>query len=208
MGTMKIIGKAERKFKCDRMTIDIRVIADEPTHDRAVHKCMNDSEALLNDLQSSGIELSQIMLNNHSVSTRHYDAKPYIEAERAIRIEASYDMKLINHITDLIEENHYNADIDTEFSVSNLADIHQQLIEEAFKDSRKKADAIASLTGQKVSGIDKVIVGDEYDDDYLVECELKETRFICREKASRASDNLSATDIEESETVTVIWALE
>ena len=49
MGTMKIIGKAERKYTCDRMTISIHVIADEPTHDRAVQKCMNDSEALLKD---------------------------------------------------------------------------------------------------------------------------------------------------------------
>ena len=58
MGTMKIIGKAERKYTCDRMTISIHVIADEPTHDRAVQKCMNDSEALLKDLQSSGLELT------------------------------------------------------------------------------------------------------------------------------------------------------
>ena len=91
MGTMKIIGKAERKYTCDRMTISIHVIADEPTHDRAVQKCMNDSEALLKDLQSSGLELNQIKLNNHSVSTRHYDNKPYIQAERGIEIEAAFE---------------------------------------------------------------------------------------------------------------------
>ena len=208
MGTMKIIGKAERKFTCDRMTIDIRVIADEPTHDRAVQKCMNDSEALLKDLQSSGLELNQIKLNNHSVSTRHYDNKPYIQAERGIEIEAAFDMKLINHLTDLIQTSHYNADICTGFSVSDLAGIHRQLIEEAFKDSRKKAEIIAALMGQKIAGIEKVEVGDRYDDDYLSDYQIGESEFVSRKKASLASDQLSATDTEESETVTVIWILE
>ena len=178
MGTMKIIGKAERKYTCDRMTISIHVIADEPTHDRAVQKCMNDSEALLKDLQSSGLELNQIKLNNHSVSTRHYDNKPYIQAERGIEIEAAFDMKLINHLTDLIQTNHYNADIRTGFSVSDLAGIHRQLIEEAFKDSRKKAEIIAALMGQKIAGIEKVEVGDRYDDDYLSDYQIGEIRFF------------------------------
>ena len=196
MGTMKIIGKAERKYTCDRMTISIHVIADEPTHDRAVQKCMNDSEALLKDLQSSGLELNQIKLNNHSVSTRHYDNKPYIQAERGIEIEAAF------------ETNHYNADIRTGFSVSDLAGIHRQLIEEAFKDSRKKAEIIAALMGQKIAGIEKVEVGDRYDDDYLSDYQIGESEFVSRKKASLASDQLSATDTEESETVTVIWILE
>ena len=207
MGTMKIIGKAERKFTCDRMTIDIRVIADEPTHDRAVQKCMNDSEALLKDLQSSGLDLSQIKLNNHSVSTRHHDNQPYIQAEREIEIEAAFDMNLINHLTDLIQTSHYNADISTGFSVSDLAGIHRQLIEEAFRDSRQKAEMIAALMGQKIAGIEKVEVGDRYDDEYLSDYQIGETKFICREKAF-ISDQLSATDTEESETVTVIWILE
>ena len=179
MGTMKIIGKAERKYTCDRMTISIHVIADEPTHDRAVQKCMNDSEALLKDLQSSGLELNQIKLNNHSVSTRHYDNKPYIQAERGIEIEAAFE-----------------------------AGIHRQLIEEAFKDSRKKAEIIAALMGQKIAGIEKVEVGDRYDDDYLSDYQIGESEFVSRKKASLASDQLSATDTEESETVTVIWILE
>ena len=181
------------------MTISIHVIADEPTHDRAVQKCMNDSEALLKDLQSSGLELNQIKLNNHSVSTRHYDNKPYIQAERGIEIEAAFD--------DLIQTSHYNADISTGFSVSDLAGIHRQLIEEAFRDSRQKAEMIAALMGQKIAGIEKVEVGDRYDDDYLSDYQIGETKFICREKAF-ISDQLSATDTEESETVTVIWVLE
>ena len=140
--------------------------------------------------RQSGLELNQIKLNNHSVSTRHYDNKPYIQAERGIEIEAAFDMKLINHLTDLIQTNHYNADIRTGFSVSDLAGIHRQLIEEAFKDSRKKAEIIAAL------------------DDYLSDYQIGESEFVSRKKASLASDQLSATDMEESETVTVIWILE
>ena len=128
MGTMKIIGKAERKYTCDRMTVKIRIITDEPTHDRAVQRCMSDSEALLKELDLNGFDLSQIKLNNHSVSTRHYDNNPYIEAERSIEIETAFDMQLINYLTKLVEKNHYHADIDTNFSVTDLAGIHHQLI--------------------------------------------------------------------------------
>ena len=116
-------------------------------------------------------------------------------------------MKLINHLTDLIQTSHYNADISTGFSVSDLAGIHRQLIEEAFRDSRQKAEMIAALMGQKIAGIEKVEVGDRYDDEYLSDYQIGETKFICREKAF-ISDQLSATDTEESETVTVIWVLE
>lgn len=210
MGTMKIIGKAERKYTCDRMTVIIRVFADEPTHDRAVQRCMSDSEALLKELNMNGFDVSQIKLNNHSVSTRRYDNKPYIEAERSIEIETAFDMQLINYLTDLVEKNHYNTDvnINTGFSVSDLAGIHRQLIEEAFKDSRTKAEALAALMGQKIAGIEKVEVSDRYDDDYLSDCSVGEAEYVCRAKASLMSDKLSAADVEESETVTVIWILE
>ena len=208
MGTMKIIGKAERKYTCDRMTVSIQIVADEPTHDRAVQRCMSDSEALLKELSLNGFEISQIKLNNHSVSTRRYDNKPYIEAERSIEIETAFDMQLINYLTELVEKNHYNADIETDFSVSDLAGIHHQLIEEAFKDSRTKAEALAALMGQKITGIEKVEVGDKYDDDYLSNYVIREGEYTCRSKASLMSDKLSATDVEESETVTVIWILE
>lgn len=208
MGTMKIIGKAERRYTCDRMTVNIKVIADEPTHDRAVQRCMSDSEALLKELSLNGFDLSQIKLNDHYVSTRHFDDKPYVEAIRSIEIETAFDMKLINYLTDLLEKNHYNADINTNFSVSDLAAIHYQLIEEAFKDSRTKAEALAALMGQKITGIEKVEVGDKYDDDYLSDCSIGEREYACCMKASFMSDKLSATDVEESETVTVIWIME
>lgn len=208
MGTMKIIGKAERRYTCDRMTVNIKVIADEPTHDRAVQRCMSDSEALLKELSLNGFDVSHIKLNNHSVSTRRYDNKPYIEAERSIEIETAFDMQLINYLTDLVEKNHYNADVNTDFSVSDLAGIHRQLIEEAFKDSRTKAEALAALMGQKITGIEKVEVGDKYDDDYLSDCSIGEREYACCMKASLMSDKLSATDVEESETVTVIWIME
>lgn len=208
MGTMKIIGKAERKYTCDRMTVSIRVVADEPTHDRAVQRCMNDSEALLKELNQNGFDLSHVKLNSHSVSTRRYDNKPYIEAERSIEIETAFDMQLINYLTGLVENNHYNADINTDFSVPDLAGIHHQLIEEAFKDSRTKAETLAAVMGQRITGIEKVEVGDRYDDDYLSDCSNREAEYVCRAKASLMSDKLSATDVEESETVTVIWILE
>ena len=59
-----------------------------------------------------------------------------------------------------------------------------------------------------VSGIEKVEVGDRYDDDYLSDYQIGESEFVSRMRASLASDQLSATDTEESETVTVIWVLE
>ena len=62
--------------------------------------------------------------------------------------------------------------------------------------------------GQRITGIEKVEVGDRYDDDYLSDCSNREAEYVCRAKASLMSDKLSATDVEESETVTVIWILE
>lgn len=64
------------------------------------------------------------------------------------------------------------------------------------------------MTGQKITGIEKIEVVDRYDDDYLSDCSIGEAEYVCRSKASLVFDKLSATDVEESETVAVIWILE
>ncbi len=153
-------------------------------------------------------------MENDDVDRNRYDKETYATAKRKISFVSKRDMKFQNDIMQLIQKNNINAELSVSYSNSKIQKIHEKLLKEAVEDSRKKAELIASTTGQKIIGIDLVKTKDF--DDYLDEafdddCDDSNIDWKCCEKERRiglVSDQLGAPEREEQESVDVVWLME
>ena len=205
MGTMKIAGQAKRKFTCDRMTINVCFSTKSDSTEEAIESCMEQSKDFLIQLKDLGLDITKIRLERNELKRKYKDDE-FVTCERKLSLDSEFDMPFLNRITKIIRDCDYDCYIDTEYYLSNLKEIHNQLIEEAFRDSEERAKRIADITGQKIIGTEKIEIGDKYhfyteymdEEDYVPSL----AKSVCVENA------LSAKEVEEEESVAVIWKLE
>ena len=117
-------------------------------------------------------------------------------------------MDLANYIRYLIEENEFDADIETDYCFSNQEEIREELIKMALEDSKMKANDIAQMMGQKLVGIDSVVVGEERLRTLEYPASKKE-RSCCESCYDEMlSRRVKAPTTNRSESVEVVWLIE
>ena len=208
MGKLMIKGEANRRVEADMETITIRFQSREGTSANAAERVISDSEEFLEIIKELGVDLSSIQLANDDIEQDSYNDDIKVTATRELMIEIGYDIRFNNDILDIIQKNNMNVDLEVVHDISNRSALHEELIQEAVADSRKKAELIASATGQKIIGIDEVHLGERYVESRM-DCMCREKeRSIARPRAAMLSDQLKAPVVTESETVNVTWIIE
>lgn len=210
MGKLKVVGKARKEFTCDIMYIKLSFKAWEEDTSQAIETSMSQCDMFLGILEEQGIDITMIHMSNADVSQDMYDEKLEISAEREIELRMPFDMNTLNRLTEIIKENSLKVDMDISFKLSNMLELHEQLLKEAVLDSKKKAEMIASAMGQKVIGIETLNAGERYNS-YDSEEKAYYDQFSHKigETHSRSKSNrLQAPFITEYEHVDVEWIIE
>lgn len=210
MGKLKVVGKARKEFTCDIMYIKLSFKAWEEDTSKAIETSMSQCDMFLGILEEQGIDITMIHMSNADVSQDMYDKKLEISAEREIELRMPFDMNTLNRLTEIIKENSLKVDMDISFKLSNMLELHEQLLKEAVLDSKKKAEMIASAMGQKVIGIETLNAGERYNS-YDSEEKAYYDQFTHKlgETHSRPKSNrLQAPFITEYEHVDVEWIIE
>ena len=149
-----------------------------------------------------------------SSGSRHY------LSVREIRIETGIDQRLIGLIRHIVESGLNNITLGVRYDIADKVRIRQLLLEQAIRDSRHKAELLASSMGQKIVGIDSANLSgrddieDVIEDDVLGDV-LKDNRYVagamCCERARSATpltDQLEPKNISLSTDVKIIWQME
>ena len=210
MGKLKVVGKARKEFTCDIMYIKLSFKAWEKDTSQAIETSMSQCDMFLGILEEQGVDITMIHMSNADVSQDMYDKKLEISAEREIELRMPFDMNTLNRLTEIIKENSLKVDMDISFKLSNMLELHEQLLKEAVLDSKKKAEMIASAMGQKVIGIETLNAGERYNS-YDSEEKAYYDQFTHKlgETHSRSKSNrLQAPFITEYEHVDVEWIIE
>ena len=210
MGKLKVVGKARKEFTCDIMYIKLSFKAWEKDTSQAIETSMSQCDMFLGILEEQGVDITMIHMSNADVSQDMYDKKFEISAEREIELRMHFDMNTLNRLKEIIKENSLKVDMDISFKLSNMLELHEQLLKEAVLDSKKKAEMIASAMGQKVIGIETLNAGERYNS-YDSEEKAYYDQFTHKlgETHSRSKSNrLQAPFITEYEHVDVEWIIE
>lgn len=210
MGKLKVVGKARKEFTCDIMYIKLSFKAWGEDTSQAIATSMSQCDLFLEILEKQGIDINMIHMSNADVSQEMYEDKLEISAEREIELRMPFDMNVINRLSEIIKENQFKVDMDISFKLTNMLEVHEQLLKEAVLDSKKKAEMLASAMGQKVIGIETLNAADRYNS-YDSEEKAYYDLFTYKLSASTKksiSNRLKAPLVTEYENVEVEWLIE
>lgn len=205
MGKLSITGKAEREVSYNAIEMSVTFYIHAKTTAEALQIVMEQSEKFLELVTAAGIDMKDIHIGDNSVDQRYSDDELKAHASREMKIRLHFDMAFVNGLMDMIREQDFAVDLDCDYHLTNRAELHMELMKEALADSKKKAEVIAEIMGQKIIGIDSV-EHDRHNDMEWMCCEQE--RGIIREGAAPLSNQLEAPITTESETISVVWLIE
>lgn len=205
MGKLSITGKAEREVSYNAVEMSVTFYIHAKTTAEALQIVMEQSEKFLELVTAAGVDMKDIHIGDNSVDQRYSDDELKVHASREMKIRLRFDIAFVNGLMDMIREQDFAVDLDCDYHLTNRAELHMELMKEALADSKKKAEVIAEIMGQKIIGIDSV-EHDRHSDMEWMCCE-QERGIICA-GAAPLSNQLEAPITTESETISVVWLIE
>ena len=158
MGKIEIKGVASKTIEYDLMQIELNFHARENTPSAASKKALKECEDYLKALEKGGTDISKISLMSDRVekeySHRNDSTEEYYIASRVLIIVSTFDMKTINNLHALANDQNIDLDIHIDFKLSNEDAIREELYIAALKDAQKQADSMAEAIGKKLIGLE------------------------------------------------------
>ena len=212
MGKLEVRGSASKTVEYDLMKIVVDFHALEKTAKEASQKVMHECEEFLGILKNKGIDISKISLSkdrvDRSVSYCNGEEAEYYRANRVLEIETDFNMKMINDIRTIIDNNNAQAGFDVKYELSNEDNICQELMIQALKDAKKQAEELAHAIDQKVVGLISADKNAPKQDAICIDevsCLLQLTGE--REMFYEHSDELSPSNVTFTETIFTTWEI-
>lgn len=209
MSTIKIKGYASRKAVADSIKYNISFISKDMKTSRASEQVRKQCDIFLKNMKENGFDISIFHLDNDHVEKKYNENEK--TACRLISFEILFDSKINNLIYTIIKKEDLNVEVSTEFSLSNEKKIHEELLKEAFLDSKNRAEIIASANNQKVKYAELITDNkNDFDYDEKIDYENFKSGYV---KGILFDDNslsaeLSAKQIKEYAELYVTWVIE
>lgn len=146
-------GKASESFVCDKVEIELKFFAESPIAAKASESVAKQCEKFLQRASKSGIDISMIRLNDDSISQNSYRDDDYVRATRTLKFDADAAVSIINLILSIIQEEHIDAAVKTDYYLSNENELRRELKAKALEDSREIAKLLAESVGERIDGI-------------------------------------------------------
>lgn len=205
MGRLSIDGRAEREVAYNAMEVEITFYSSAESTTEALEQVHLESEAMLERLAEIGVETKRIMLKDVSLEKGFSEDGKQADASRSICWKSAFDMKFINTLMALVQEEDCDADVDYTYYLNNKREVHAELLREALADSKQKAEFLAESMGQRIVGIDCVTYSKGVSADWEY-CE-HEVEWG-KKRRNLLSDLLQAPTTRESEEIHVDWLIE
>lgn len=208
MGVLKVIGKARKEVTCDIMLIVLKFKSFEKNTSQALDEVLSQCDRFLEVLESEGVNIDNICIKRNNLSQDMEDDEPEVEAERGMELRLPFDMPFLNTLSEIIREHDFKVEIDVSFKLSNMIEVHNQLLKDAVMDSKRKAEMIAEAMGQKVIGIEELNAGDRYALDSEERAYEEQFSHKIGSVRKSISNRLKAPVCIEFERVEVEWIIE
>lgn len=210
MGKITVSGTAEKEIPADIAEISVRFQTRANSTSNAIKKITEQCEEFLSILKNIGFDMKHIRIKDDHIQQNYFDNRLNVTASKSISIKIKLDSALNNYIISILKSKNYDVNYNIEYKVSNLAEIHRQLLKEALSDSKRKAEIVAETMNQHIIGIDSMNTSDiknpiKYKD--IPKIQNEEIRGVPQSKTP-LTDNLEPPVNTESETVEAVWIME
>ena len=200
MGEITVRGHAKRSVESDRVRYNLEFEETAETLDEALGAVEKKVEAFLQEMEELGIDITKIQLDRDQSGKNWRNEKEMRSFTRSLRFLAPSSPAFFNRVNAILQKEKIDINYYTSPLYSKEKELRNELLQEAVQDSRKKAELIASVYDQKITGIGKV----SYDNVYGVFAEECETAVPMMAKRN-LSDQLKNGFLDYEETVYVTW---
>lgn len=208
MGTIKVKGYVEKEVAADLAEYVISFRGRDIKTSVSVNDARRQSEIFLKEMKDAGFDISQMHLDDDNIDDYRYDDRSTKSTNRKKSFKVKFDPKISNLILSIIERNNLNVSIQTRFDISDKKSLHEELLKEAVKESKNRAELIASVNGQTVKYIDSV-EDDIYEEEEKIDVFGMKLLESCVPGADAyISDDLQGKLITQSATVYIKWVIE
>ncbi len=211
--TLRITGTGKLSVTPDTVTIDFPIEALDYQYEQAVIKVNNAVNKLKEILSELGSDANQLKTNNFRVNREtRYNKKLEIHefagfsAKHDMSLEVAFDNKLIHDILQKIVASDIDVDFRINFTVSDKKSAVDRLIGNAIEDAADKAKLIAKASGivlKEILSIDYAFSEVRFRSDFDM---VYDTNEMLSEVSS--APDISPSDINLSENVTITWRIE
>ena len=157
MGKISVKGKAERYCRPDKMEIGLETKVTGKLPADTSRKMNEEFENILAELEQIGINAEDLTIKEDSIEERrNYNNNNeicYLSC-RKILLCTLPDMLLVNAVRDILERKTWNTTMSVTYSLRDESKIKKELVGQAVKDSRFKAELLADSVDQKITGVD------------------------------------------------------
>lgn len=155
MSKLSVTGTAEMHFPVDTFEVNIMIRANAASSGEAIQSGKKKTEQFLTLMKEKiNIEPDSFQLASDSVN-EDYSCKNSYNYSKRITLNIKADLAVLSKLTSLLGEL-TNVEYDIDFYLSDEAEKEKQVIDAAIKNSRKKAEIIASSLGKKIQDIEEI----------------------------------------------------
>ena len=155
-GKVYVKGKAAGKYTCDKVTIKVTFYCSGVSAAKASEAVLQQCEKFLKALEEAGMDITTIRLHDDSVDRSSYRDEDRVKATRTLKFDSNANADINYFILKVIQAEHIDADISTDYYLSNEDAIRKQLRAQALADSRENAELLAKTAGKSIVGIDTI----------------------------------------------------
>ena len=202
-GKVFVQGQAVRNYPCDQVEFTIEFRSKNTSAAKASSQVTEQCELFLQRMHESGVDISEIVLKNDKISANSYSEDDLVKASRELQFVSKADVVANNLILRFIQEEHLDANLSTDYSISNEDEIRRMLRAEAVADSKANAELLAAADGRRIAGIDSINIDSRERHRNLA----KSITIGGQLELPTLSQELSVPIKELKETVDVVWLL-
>lgn len=207
MGKLTVEGSAKKEVKADIMEINITFKSISTNSYQSIGNAVMQCEKFLSKLSKMNFDMSYIRMDKDNTQKYNYSNKDTVTTIRSIKIEMPFDLNINNAILQIIQDNKYDIDYNVVYKISNLKDIHNELLKEAIQNSRERAELIAETMNQKIVGIDTLNLSEKNKYEKLEMTRGISNDYRCA-SVTPFSDKLGTPTKSEEENLSVVWVME
>lgn len=169
--TVSVVGLAEKDFTSDLIVWDLEYKVLDPDMKQSYSSIKEQSKIVKEFLRKNGVQDSEMDFKNISTSPSydsHWDDGHWVEtfrgynAQQHVRVE-SKDVdkieKVIREISELYDQNISISSSEPEYYYTKLADLKIEMLAEASKNARDRAETITKNAGGKLGDLKTATTG-------------------------------------------------
>ena len=204
-GRVFVKGKATGKYTCDKVAIKITFYCANTSAAKATETMMSQCEKFLQRLAEHGVDISTIQLQKDSIDQPGYRNEDKSKASRTLNFDCDATATINNLILKIIQDEHLDAEISTDYYLSNEDELRRKLRSEAMADSKENAELLAQAANKTIVGVDTIDMSNHPSRVSLAKSITIDDKIDCMFCLFSKKLSMPTRDIEE--TVEVTWLL-